>query len=110
MLARRLEQATPSNEAREKACCTVGRQPIETVWHACCASLSFHLLTNQRIALMDPKQLPASPYFSVARPPALELPHLITALDAEFIGKLVHLTKSEPGLWPVPAPFEEHDV
>jgi hypothetical protein len=35
---------------------------------------------------------------------------MITALDAEFIGKLVHLTKSKPGLWPVAAPFDEHDV
>jgi hypothetical protein len=59
---------------------------------------------------MDPKQLPAFLYFSSARPPVLELPHLITVLDAELIGKVVHLTKSKPGLWPVPAPFDEQDV
>jgi hypothetical protein len=59
---------------------------------------------------MDPKQLPASLYFSAPRPPALELPHLITALDAELIGKVAHLTRTKPGLWPVPAPFDGEDV
>lgn len=53
---------------------------------------------------------PASPCFESARPPALSLPHLITALDAELIGKVTHLTRSKPGLWNVPAPFDEHDV
>ena len=59
---------------------------------------------------MEPKQIPVSLYFDSARPPALELPHLITALDAELIGKVAHLTKARFGLWNVPAPFDEQDV
>jgi hypothetical protein len=59
---------------------------------------------------MDPTQHSASLYFTTDRPPALELPHLITALDAELVGKVVHLTRSKPGLWPVSAPFDEQDV
>src|SRR5687767_15573007 len=54
--------------------------------------------------------LPASLYFAAARPRALDLPHLITALDAELIGKIAHLTKARLGLWCVPAPFDEQDV
>ena len=54
--------------------------------------------------------LPAGCFFQSARPPAIELPHLITALDAELMGKVVHLTKSKPGLWNVAAPFDENDV
>jgi hypothetical protein len=52
---------------------------------------------------------PATAYFSSARPAALDLPHLITAFDAELIGKVSHLTRSKPGLWPIPAPFDEND-
>ncbi len=48
--------------------------------------------------------------FGSAQPPVAGLPHFITALDAELIGKLAHLTKSKPGLWPVAAPFDESDV
>src|SRR5690349_11009351 len=59
---------------------------------------------------MNPKQLSASLYFFSARSPVLNLPHLITALDAELIGKVVHLTKSRPGLWRVAAPFYDQDV
>lgn len=53
---------------------------------------------------------PLSMLFASGRPPALELPHLITALDAELIGKVAHLTKSKIGLWSTPAPFDEQDV
>lgn len=49
-------------------------------------------------------------FFTSAQPPAAGLPHFITALDAELIGKVAHLTKSKPGLWPVAAPFDENDV
>lgn len=49
-------------------------------------------------------------FFGSPRPAAAELLHLITALDAELIGKMAHLTKSKPGLWPVAAPFDENDV
>ena len=49
-------------------------------------------------------------FFSSAQPAAVDLPHLITALDAELIGKVAHLTKSKIGLWKVPAPFDEQDV
>jgi hypothetical protein len=52
---------------------------------------------------------PAAACFSSSRPAALALPHLITALDAELIGKVSHLTRSKPGLWPIPAPFDEND-
>jgi len=54
--------------------------------------------------------LTASLLFESPRPPAESLPHLITVLDAELIGKVTQLTKSKPGLWNVPAPFDEHDV
>jgi len=49
-------------------------------------------------------------FFSSAQPPAVGLPHFIAALDAELIGKVAHLTKSKPGLWPVAAPFDDNDV
>jgi hypothetical protein len=52
---------------------------------------------------------PAAPCFSSPRPAALGLPHLITALDAELIGQVSHLTRSHPGLWSVPAPFDGND-
>lgn len=54
--------------------------------------------------------IPAESFFSSLHPAALDLPHLITALDAELLGKLVHLTKSKPGVWGVSAPFDENDV
>lgn len=54
--------------------------------------------------------LSARTFFCSERPAALELPHLITALDAELIGKVAHLTKAKIGLWNVPAPFDEQDV
>ena len=49
-------------------------------------------------------------FFNSAKPAVAGLPHFISALDAELIGKLAHLTKSKPGLWPVAAPFDENDV
>jgi hypothetical protein len=52
---------------------------------------------------------PAGLYFSSPHPPALDLPHIITALDADLIGQVSHLTKSRPGLWNIPAPFDEND-
>lgn len=52
----------------------------------------------------------ASGYFATAHPAALDLPHLITALDAELLGKIVHITRSVPGIWPIPAPFDDNDV
>ena len=56
------------------------------------------------------KLIPAESFFSSPHPAALDLPHLITAFDAELLGKIVHLTKSKPGLWGVSAPFDENDV
>lgn len=56
------------------------------------------------------KIIPAGPCFSSAHPAALDLPHLITAIDADLIGKIVHMTKSKLGLWGVAAPFDENDV
>jgi hypothetical protein len=58
---------------------------------------------------MDSPAVPST-YFASPHPSVLKLPHLITALDAELIGKVAHLTKSKPGIWPVPAPFDEDDV
>jgi len=55
-------------------------------------------------------ELSTTQFFSSAQPAAAGLPHFITALDAELIGKLAHLTKSKPGLWPIPAPFDDNDV
>jgi hypothetical protein len=49
-------------------------------------------------------------FFHSENPAALSLPHLITLLDAELIGKVCQLTKSRPGLWPLPAPFDENDL
>ena len=49
-------------------------------------------------------------FFSSARPAAVDVPHLITALDAELVGKVAHLTKAKIGLWNVPAPFDDQDV
>lgn len=54
--------------------------------------------------------LSTTQFFSSAHPPAAGLSHFITALDAELIGKVAHLTKSKPGLWPVAAPFDDNDV
>jgi hypothetical protein len=54
--------------------------------------------------------LATTQFFSSEQPPVIGLPHFITALDAELIGKVAHLTKARPGLWPVPAPFDENDV
>ncbi|MBK7999804.1 MAG: hypothetical protein IPK15_14090 [Verrucomicrobia bacterium] len=56
------------------------------------------------------KIIPAEAYFSSLQPAALHLPHLITAIDADLLGKIVHMTKSKPGLWGVAAPFDENDV
>ncbi len=50
-----------------------------------------------------------SDLFSEAVPAVANLPHVITPLDADLIGKVSHLTKSRPGLWPLPAPFDESD-
>jgi len=51
----------------------------------------------------------AAACFASPAPAALRLPHLITALDAAMIGKVSHLTRSRPGLWRVPAPFDADD-
>ena len=60
---------------------------------------------------MTPKANEAAPttWFESPDPAVLVLPHLITALDAELIGKVTQLTKSKPGIWNVPAPFDEYD-
>ena len=49
-------------------------------------------------------------FFSSPRPAVVNLPHLITAMDAELIGRVAHLTKSKPGLWRLVAPYDENDV
>jgi hypothetical protein len=49
-------------------------------------------------------------FFSSPRPGVVDLPHIITALDAELIGRVAHLTKCKPGLWRVSAPYDENDV
>lgn len=56
------------------------------------------------------KLIPAESFFSSPHPAVLGLPHLITAFDAELLGKIVHLTQSKPGLWGFAAPFDENDV
>jgi hypothetical protein len=54
--------------------------------------------------------LSTTQFFASAEPSAAGLPHFISALDAELIGKVAHLTKAKPGLWPVAAPFDDQDV
>ena len=49
-------------------------------------------------------------FFTSPHPPVVDLPHLITAMDAELIGRVAHLTKSKPGLWRLSAPYAENDV
>src|SRR5262245_59858145 len=49
-------------------------------------------------------------FFSSPQPAVVGLPHLITAMDAELIGRVAHLTKSKPGLWGLTAPYDENDV
>ncbi len=49
-------------------------------------------------------------FFGSPRPAVIDLPHFITALDGELIAKVVHLTKSKPGLWRLPAPYDDKDV
>ena len=49
---------------------------------------------------------PATTLFPTANPPLAPLPHLITALDAELLGKISQLTKANLALWHVPAPFD----
>src|SRR5437868_3594737 len=48
--------------------------------------------------------------FASVRPPVIDLPHWITAMDAELISKVVHITKSKPGLWRLAAPYDDKDV
>lgn len=54
-------------------------------------------------------KLTVADLFFRAEPAVAALPHLITMLDGELVGKVSQLTKSRPGLWPLPAPFDEHD-
>jgi hypothetical protein len=49
-------------------------------------------------------------FFTALRPAVVDLPHIITALDAELIGQVAHLTKSKPGLWGLSPPYDENDV
>ena len=49
-------------------------------------------------------------FFSSPRPGVVDLPHIITAMDAELIGRVAHLTNSKPGLWRLSAPYDENDV
>src|SRR6185369_8767100 len=51
-----------------------------------------------------------SMFFTSPRPSVVDLPHLITAMDAELIGRVAHLTKSKPGLWRLTPPYDENDV
>jgi hypothetical protein len=51
---------------------------------------------------------PATTLFPTANPPLARFPHLITALDAELLGKLAQLTKANLALWHVPAPYDEN--
>jgi hypothetical protein len=53
--------------------------------------------------------LPGADFFESKEPAAAGWPHLVTALDAELIGKVKHLTGGRLGLWDVPAPFDEED-
>jgi hypothetical protein len=55
------------------------------------------------------RTLPATKFFSAPDPVAVEMPHLVTALDAELLGKMAHLTRCGVGLWNLPAPFDEED-
>lgn len=48
----------------------------------------------------------AATLFPTANPPLARLPHLITALDAELLGKISQLTNANLALWPVPALFD----
>jgi hypothetical protein len=54
-------------------------------------------------------QLSMGDLFFLAEPAVATSPHLITILDGDLIGKISHLTKTRPGLWPLPAPFDEND-
>ena len=56
-----------------------------------------------------PPALTIGDLFFQPEPAVAALPHLITILDGELIGKISHLTKTRPGLWPLPAPFDEND-
>jgi len=60
--------------------------------------------------MSDELRLSVTDLFFEGQRAAAELPHLITLLDGELIGKLSQLTKSRPGLWPLPAPFDESDT
>jgi hypothetical protein len=53
--------------------------------------------------------LPATEFFDSARPAVQQMPHLLMALDVELIGKIAHLTGSAPGIWELPAPYDEED-
>ena len=48
----------------------------------------------------------AATLFRIANPPLARLPHLITALDAELLGKISQLTGASLALWHSPAPFD----
>jgi hypothetical protein len=51
---------------------------------------------------------PVTTLFPTANPPLARLPHLITALDAELLGKIAQLAKADFALWPVPAPYDDN--
>ncbi len=54
-------------------------------------------------------ELKLSELFFDANPAVADLPHFITMLDGDLLGKVTQLTKARPGLWPLPAPFDEND-
>src|SRR5262245_37369281 len=55
------------------------------------------------------RRRPAAEFFSTPDPVAVELSHLVTALDAALLGKVAHLTRCGVGLWNLPAPFDEEN-
>jgi hypothetical protein len=48
-------------------------------------------------------------YFATPQPPAADLPHVLTALDAELLGQVAQLTESALAIWDLPAPFDDQD-
>ena len=58
---------------------------------------------------MPTRELPISALFSSDQPSAAKAPHLITALDADLIGALVHINGAKAGVWHAAAPYDDND-
>jgi len=58
---------------------------------------------------MPTRELPISALFSSDDPSAAKTPHLITALDSDLLGALLHINGAKAGVWHAAAPYDDKD-